>query len=114
MTDFKKYLLDEKKKTFCELMNDFYQGKIVEIYCGQNSEELTLDQISVTKPGILVGEIIGGVGNTLVVNVKKNESDTDSKIICLQEVSIVMVTERDGNSIDSYFLQPSSSRKIKK
>ena len=113
MIDFKKNLAEGKKKTFCELMNDFYQGKTVEIHCGQYSEELTLDQISFTRPGILVGEIIGGVGATLVVNVKKMEKFEGSKVVCLQEICIVMVTERDGESLESYFLQPSVSRKIK-
>lgn len=113
MIEFKKCLSEGKKKTFCELVTDFYQGKVVEIHCGQNSEELTLDQISITKPGILVGEIIGGVGNTLVVSVKKTEKETKSKTVCLQESCIVMVTERDGDSLESYFMQPSVSRKIK-
>ena len=114
MINFKKCLIDGEAKTFCELMNDFYQGKMVEIHCGQNSEELKLDKISVTKPGILVGEIIGGVGTTLVVNVKKIEKENSSKIVCLQEVCIVMVTEMDGQSLESYFMSSATAKKVKK
>lgn len=113
MINFKEILVNCQNKTFCELMNEFYNGKTVEVYCGDISEEITFDQVSTRKPGILVGTIVGGHGSVLVIEAKNPRSDVGGKIVCLQEICIIMVTERDGEALDSYFIPTQNARKIK-
>lgn len=113
MKNFKETLMNCQNKSFCELINEFYNDKLVEVYCGDISEEISFDQVSTRKPGILVGTVIGGHGNTLVVEAKKPGQETGGRIVCLQEGCIIMVTERSGESLDTYFMSNQNTRKIK-
>lgn len=115
MTDFNAILCgcEGQSKSFCEILNEFYHGKIIEIYCGDVSEEVTFDQVSTRRPGILVGKVIGAHGATLVVDAHKPNQDGSSKIVCIQESCIIMITERNGEPLENYFMPSQLSRKIK-
>ena len=102
-----------KGKTFSEIAESLYKDKLVEIYCGDSFEEISFDQVSTKKPCVLVGKILKGIGNLLIINVLSNESDSKSKIICLNEFNISMVTEKDDEFLHDYFIQTSNSFKVK-
>lgn len=114
MIDFKKISSSCKDKTFCELLFSFYENKIVEVYCGDHSEETNFDQISVKKPGILVGTVIGAHKNMLILDANSQVHESIKKIVCIQESSIVMVTERDGSTLDNFFLPSKNTCKKNK
>lgn len=97
-------------KTFSEFIAEVFKNKLVEIYTGDNYEEISTEQITTAYPEVICGKILGAYKDCLVLsctyreplNSKKNIKFQDlkfGKILFLQEFSIKSINEIDGVAI---------------
>lgn len=106
------------KKNFAEFLCDLYKDKVVEIYFGDEYEQINVDQISTSYPCILCGKIIGAYGNCLIINCIYVDQITKKaclgNIICINDFHIKVIKEVDKQGmIQDTFLRNKDSIIIK-
>lgn len=93
-----------QSNTYAESLGYLLSGQIVEIYLGETYEQIKMEQSDENNPAILVGKILEGHGNVLVVEAaafrnrridhyrKVYINDYSIKFICVLEPSNVGAT----------------------
>jgi hypothetical protein len=96
------------KENFAEIIFEVYKNKIIEIYLGDEYEEVTTDQIKISYPSVICGKLVGAYGKCLFVNSfypdKVTKKIKSGNVICLHDVHIKMITEynNEGTIQDSF------------
>jgi len=112
------YSLPKKDLTFAESISEELSGYMVEIYLGENYEQIKMDQYEKNIPGVICGKVVGAKGNLLIVeaNVFNGKSHDDYKKVYINDFSIKFICELDGSDVgvSNIFLDSrKSSRTIK-
>lgn len=96
------------KDSFAEAIFKLYQNKLVEIYLGDEYEEITTDQIKISYPSVICGILLGASGRCLIINTAYVDRNSKipklGNILCLNDYHIKMITELNnyGNLQDSF------------
>lgn len=104
--------------TFAELLAKTLNGKIVEVYIGDNYENVNYDDATVNYAAVLVGKVVAAYAECLVLNCvyvdPKTKGHKFGNIVCLNERAIRTITEVDDTGVlKDTFLSTRDSRLIK-
>lgn len=104
--------------TFAELLAKTWAGKIVEVYIGDNYENVNYDDATVNYASVLIGKVVTAYAECLVLNCiyvdQKTKSHKFGNIVCLNERAIRTITEVDDSGVlRDTFLSTRDSRIVK-
>lgn len=107
-----------KNITFAELLAKTLLGKVVEVYIGDNYENVNYDDATVNYAAVLVGKVVTAYAECLVLNCVYIDQQTKQhkfgNIVCLNERAIRTITEvNDSGVLRDTFLSTRDSRVIK-
>ena len=107
-----------KNITFAELLAKTLLGKVVEVYIGDNYENVNYDDATVNYAAVLIGKVVAAYAECLVLNCVHIDQVTKKyqfgNIVCLNERAIRTITEVDGSGVlRDTFLSTRDSRVIK-
>jgi len=92
-----------EKLTMAELLAKVWKDRIVEIYIGDTFEDIKWEDSTSKSPAILVGKIIAGYAECVVLNCaymdQRSKDLRFGNIVCLNERGIRTVTEIDESGI---------------
>jgi len=104
-------------KSFAEKVAEDLKDKLVEILIGESYEELQLDQMSSNYPAVIVGKVLEGFGNVLVLDCAyvENRHIRFGKKIYLNDYTIQYLSELDGKcSLEDLLLRAKDTKQILK
>lgn len=108
----------DRIKTFAEFIALTFKDKFIEIYLGDNYEEISTEQISTAYPAVFCGKVVGAYRECLVLNsvyIGKTKKMELGNLIFISERAIRGLNEIDGNGIiEDLFLRSRESLNIKK
>ena len=107
-----------KKITFAELLDKTLHGKLIEVYIGDNYENVNYDDATINYAAVLIGKVIAAYAECLVLDCvyvdQKTKDHKFGNIVCLNERAIRTVTEVDASGVlRDTFLSTRDSRVIK-
>jgi len=86
------------QKTFAEMIGERLNGKLIEVMIGESYEELQLDQMSSNYPAVIIGRVLEGAGNLLLLDCAyiENRAIRFGKKVYLFDYTIQYISECDG------------------
>ena len=107
-----------KPITFAELLSRTLHGKIVEVYIGDNYENVNYDDATINYAAVLIGKVVAAYAECLVLNCVHVDQITKKykfgNIVCLNERAIRTITEVDDSGVlRDTFLSTRDSRVVK-
>lgn len=91
----------KKDLTYAKSISEELSGYMVEIYLGENYEQIKMDQYEKNIPGVICGKVVGARGNVLIVeaNIFNGKPHDDYKKVYINDFAIKFICELDGTDI---------------
>jgi len=106
----------DRTKTFAEFIAAIYKDKFIEIYLGDQYEEVSTEQVSTAYPAVFCGKVVAAYRECLVINSAyiQNKKLTLGNLMFINERAIRALNEVDGNGIiEDMFLRSKESLEVK-
>lgn len=113
----------ERHKTFAEFIAVLFKDKFVEIYMGDEYEQVSVEQISSSYPAVFCGKVVGAFKECLIISSIYVDSHAHTKLhkkleignlMFINERGIRALSEIDGRGVmEDMFLRSKDSLDIK-
>lgn len=121
-SEFPQAIAELKKNnediTFAELIHRVYNNRLVEVYVGEEFENVKLEEVSFRVPAVLIGKVIAAYNEMLVLNCafvdRKTKKIRFGNIVSLNERAVRTIAEvDDSGDLRDTFLNSSDAKLIR-
>ncbi len=109
--------LNGSGKSYSEFLAELFKDRFLEIYLGDQYEDVTTEQITTSYPAVLCGKVVSAYKECLIINaafINKQKKLQLGNLLFINERSIRFLNEVDDNgTLEDMFLRSRESLDVK-